>query len=292
MSSWQGKSKGTPLGYRIFVWVLKRFGVTPAYLLLRLVVFYYFLFSWKASGHIYRLYHHRLGYNIFRSVGKIYSNYYLLGQGLIDKVVMMSGIRNKFSFVFDGEENLRDIASLKRGGILLSAHIGNWDIAGHLFTRLETPINIVMYDGEHEKIKQYLESVTGKRKMNIIVIREDLSHIYAISDAFVRNELVCMHADRFIEGNKTLEAEFLGKKARFPMGPFLLAAKFNVPVSYVFAVKETSLHYHLFASGIKEYSNGNKQYVMQAMLRDFVKEMEQKVKRYPEQWFNYYDFWS
>ncbi|MBL0181031.1 MAG: lipid A biosynthesis acyltransferase [Chitinophagaceae bacterium] len=292
MSSWHGKSKGTPLGYRIFVWVLKTFGVLPAYFLLRFVVLYYFFFSGKASGHIYRLYHHKLGYGKLNSIFKIYTNYYLLGQGLIDKVVMMAGIKNKFSFDFDGEENLRKIATLQKGGILLSAHIGNWDIAGHLFTRLETTINIVLYDGEHEKIKQYLDGVTGKRKVNIIVIKEDLSHIYAISDAFTKNELVCMHADRFMPGNKTMTADFLDEPAKFPLGPFLLAAKFKVPVSFVFAVKESKLHYHFFASEIKEYANTDKQAVMQEMLHDFVKEMEQKLRKYPEQWFNYYNFWA
>ena len=292
MSSWQGKSKGTPLGYRIFVWILKNAGLSPAYFLLRFVVFYYFLFSWKASGHIYRLYRRKLGFGTGKSLRCLYRNYYLLGPGLIDKVVMMAGIPNKFSFDFDGEENLRAIAQLKKGGILLSAHIGNWDVAGHLFTRLETPINIVMYDGEHEQIKQYLESVTGKRTMNIILIKDDLSHIYAISEAFVRNELVCMHADRFVEGNKTLSADFLGQPARFPMGPFLLAAKFKVPVSFVFAVKESKLHYHFFASPVKEYSDADKQAVMRSMLDEYVNEMENKLRAYPEQWFNYYDFWS
>ncbi len=292
MSSWQGKSKGTPLGYRIFVWILKHFGVSPAYFLLRFVVLYYFLFSWKASGHIYRLYRHKLGFGRLKSLRYLYRNYYLLGQGLIDKVVMMAGIPNAFSFDFDGEENLRDIARRKKGGILLSAHIGNWDVAGHLFTRLETAINIVMYDGEHEKIKQYLESVTGKRTMNIILIKEDLSHIYAISEAFVRNELVCMHADRFVEGNKTLSADFLGQPARFPMGPFLLAAKFKVPVSFVFAVKENHSHYHFFASPAKEYTEADKQAGMRSMLDDYVQEMEQKIRNYPEHWFNYYDFWG
>ena len=109
----------------------------------------------------------------------------------------MSGIKNKFSFHFDGVENLHKIAALEKGGILLSAHIGNWDVAGHLFKDLETPINIVLYDGEHEQIKEYLEGITGKRTMSIIVIKNDLSHIYKISEALSKNELVCMHADRF-----------------------------------------------------------------------------------------------
>ena len=289
---WQGKSRGTPLGYRIFVWVLKSFGVLPAYFLLRFVVLYYFFFSFKASRQIYFLYHHKLGYGRVSSIFKLYKNYYLLGQSIIDKVVVMSGIKNRFSFDFDGEENLRTIATMQKGGMLLSAHIGNWDVAGHLFKRLETPINIVLYDGEHEQIKEYLEGVTGKRNVNIIVIKNDLSHIYAISNAFANNELVCMHADRFLEGNKTLTADFLGNPARFPMGPFLLAAKFKVPVSFVFAVKESKLHYHFFASAIKDYTNSAKEIIMQEMLNDYAKEMEKKVKQYPEQWFNYYNFWK
>ena len=292
MSLWQGKSKGNKAGYQIFVWVLRNFGVLPAYFLLRFVALYYFLFSYKSSRQIYLLYRYKLGFSATKSLFKIYSNYYLLGQSIIDKVVVMSGIKNNFTYDFDGEENLREIASLQRGGMLLSAHIGNWDVAGHLLKRLETRIHIIMFDGEQEKIKEYLDNITGKKSINIIFIKNDLSHIYEISDAFSNNELVCMHADRFLEGSKTMTNDFLGEKARFPMGPFILASKFKVPVSYVFAVKENNLHYHFFASKIKNYDNVEKPVVMEKMLSEFAIEMEEKIKKYPEQWFNYYNFWQ
>ncbi len=292
MSSWQGRSRGNKLGYRIFVWVLRNFGVKPAYFLLRFVTAYFFLFSYKASRSLYDLYRHKLGFSRWRSMTRIYRNYYMLGQSIIDKVVLMSGINNKFTFNFDGEDNLREIAKMQKGGMLLSAHIGNWDIAGHLFKRLETRINIVLFDGEHEQIKSYLEGVTGQRSVNIIVIKNDLSHIYAISDAFKNNELVCMHADRFIEGNKTLNADFLGEKARFPMGPFILAEKFKVPVSFVFAVKETPMHYHFFASEAITPATGTRDAVLQEMVNNFSGAMETKLKQYPEQWYNYYNFWQ
>ncbi|MEP7165068.1 MAG: lipid A biosynthesis acyltransferase [Ferruginibacter sp.] len=291
MSLWQGRSKGNKAGYQVFVWVLKNFGVFPAYFLLRFVVLYFFLFSYRSSRQVYQLYHHKLGYGRMASIFKIYRNYYLLGQSIIDKVVVMSGINNKFTYHFDGEENLREIAALQKGGMLLSAHIGNWDIAGHFLKRLGTRINIIMFDGEQEKIKEYLAGITGEKAVNIIFIRNDLSHIYEISEAFKNNELVCMHADRFLEGNKTMATDFLGEKARFPMGPFVLASRFKVPVSYVFAVKENNLHYHLFASKIKNYDHLEKAIVMQEMLAEYAKEMEIKVKQYPEQWANYYDFW-
>jgi predicted LPLAT superfamily acyltransferase len=292
MPSWQGKSKGIPLGYRIFVSILKHFGVLPAYLLLRLVTLYYFFFSYKASKLIFHYFHKKLHYNRWRSIGLLYKNYYRLGQTIIDKVVIMSGIDNKFTYNFDGEENLRKITAVKKGGLLLSAHLGNWEIAGHLLKRLEIKINVVMYDGEHQQIKKYMEGVTGKRNMNVIVIKEDLSHIYAISEALKNNELVCIHADRFVQGNKTMVCNFLDEPAKFPAGPFVLAATFKVPLSFVFAFKETNTHYHLYASEVKQYEGLSKDTMMQQILHEFAAEMEKKAKLYPEQWFNYYNFWQ
>ena len=204
----------------------------------------------------------------------------------------MSGIENKFTYDFEGEENLREIVSLQKGGMLLSAHIGNWDIAGHLLKRLDTRIHIVMFDGEEKKIREYLDNITIKKNINIIFIKNDLSHIYEINEALNNNEFVCMHADRFLDGNKTITNNFLGQVAKFPIGPFIIASKFKVPISYVFAVKESKLHYHFFASKIKNYSNFEKSVVIEKMLCDFTIEMEQKVRRFPEQWFNYFNFWQ
>lgn len=101
-----------------------------------------------------------------------------------------------------------------------------------------------------------------------------------------------MHADRFVEGNKTLSVDFMGEKARFPMGPFVLAATFKVPVSYVFALKESNFHYHFFASKIKDYGQLSKEPMMQTMLADYADEIQLKLKQYPDQWFNFYNFWQ
>ncbi len=292
MPSWQGKSKGTTSGYSIFVAVIKKFGVRPAYALLAVVAFYYFLFSFKTSKIIYGFYRKRLHYGRFSSLLKLYRNYYRLGQTLIDKIAIMSGAAVNFTFNFDGEENLREITALQKGGLLLSAHIGNWEIAGYLLKRLNTRINIVMFDGEHQKIKEYLKSVTGETTAKIILIKNDLSHIFEINEALKNNELVCMHADRFVEGNKTIEADFLGSPAKFPLGPFLLAAKFKVPVAFVFALKETMFHYHFFSTEAKDYGAYEKEEAIAQMLKGFANAMEEKVKTYPEQWFNYYDFWK
>jgi predicted LPLAT superfamily acyltransferase len=293
MPQWQGKSKGTPLGYKIFVFVLRKLGVIPAYALLRFVSFYYFLFSWTTSQAIYDYFRRRLGYSPLKAWLKIYGNYYVLGQTLIDKIMVMASIPNRFTFVFDGEENLHNMVAEGKGGILLSAHIGSWEAAGHLLHRLKARINVVMFDGEHQHIKKYMKKVTGGPNFNVIVIKNDMSHVYAIGDALAKNELVCLHADRFLPGNKTITRSLLGSDAELPEGPFAMAAAFNVPVSVVFGFKESTYHYHLFGSKpVQRREDESKPEFRERLIAGFVAEVEQKIRMYPEQWFNYYKFWK
>ena len=221
----------------------------------------------------------------------LYQNYYCFGQTLIDKIAVMANHSTKFSFDFDGEAHLLEMVSKKKGGLLFSAHAGNWEAAGQLLKRLNTKINIVMYDGENTHIKNYLDTVKGEKTFNIIYVKNDLSHIYRINEALGASEIVCMHADRFLPGNRTITCNFLGADAKFPEGPFLLAFKLKVPVAYVHSFKESGTHYHFYSTKIK-YFYESKGDSMQSILNDFTSDLEKMIKRYPKQWFNYYDFWE
>ncbi|HCW09195.1 MAG TPA: lipid A biosynthesis acyltransferase [Cytophagales bacterium] len=293
MSQWEGKSRGNKLGYQIFVFVCDKLGAQAAYFLLRFVSFYFFLFSPSSTRQIYLYFRKRHKFTRLKSVVNVYKNYFVFGQTLIDKVILLGGLKNKFTYHFDGVENLQEIVGLGKGGILLSGHVGNWEIASHLLKKLNTKVNVVMFDGEHQRIKNYLNEVTGSKSFNIIIIRDDISHVYEIGHALNRNELVCIHADRFVNTAKTIIRPFLGSPAKFPLGPFSIASTFNVPVSFVYAFKESTTHYHLFGSKVmlREEQTPKREYAEQLADR-FIKSFEEKVSRYPEQWFNYYNFWE
>lgn len=291
MSGWDGRSKGNPLGYRIFISLLRWGGVPAAYFLLRFVVLYYIWFNPKVTQPLKELYLKRLRFHPRKSRRLIRRNIYIFGQTLIDKIVVMSGGKHKYVIERTGGHYLNELAEGGKGGILVSAHLGNWELAGHLLQRLDSVINIVMYDGEAEQIKQYLEQVTGPKTFHIIFIREDMSHIYEMSAALQRNELICIHADRFVKGNRTVEHDFLGSSAHFPLGPFVLASKLRAPVCFVFAVKKSTYTYHFYGFPPRTYEGRGLTGAM-TMLEDYVALLEEKVKQYPEQWFNYFDFWE
>jgi predicted LPLAT superfamily acyltransferase len=289
--AWKGSSHASALGYRIFVWLLHTCGIGAAYGLLHLVTLYYRLFMSAAIRPLRYLYEKRMGLSRRQASRLIQKNLRIFGQTLIDKIVVFAGIKHQLSFKHDGGEHLDELVRQGNGGLIISAHLGNWEVAGHLMKRLESPINILMYDGEQEQIKTYMKQFNQNRSFNIILIKEDISHIYEIAAALRRNEFICMHADRFRPGNRTMQHVFLGKPALFPAGPFILAAKLKAPVSFVFAFKETPTQYHFYAYPGKVYA-GKGTTGMEQMLLEYVTLLEEKLQQYPEQWFNYFPFWQ
>lgn len=288
MSRWDGKTLGPLIGYKIFVLLIKTFGLGCSYFILQFVSYYYFLFEKGKRNVMIEFYKSALLYSERDARKLTRKNFYLLGQTLVDGVAFLVGKGNRFTHSFNGEQYLIDMKNGGRGGILLSAHMGNWDTAGNLLRKRVTPtINVVMLDAEVEKVKAYMEMATGGSHFNIIPIKNDLSHVILINNALRNNEFVAIHADRFLEGAKYIEMDFLGKKAKFPLGPFIIASKFNAPVSFVFAVKNGKYNYDLSATKPVDGKLSPEEF---AVL--YVKELEKKVRTTPEQWFNYFDFYQ
>lgn len=290
MSKWDGKSRGTLLGYKIFVYCIQKFGVKAAYIVLYFVASYYFLFLRKSNKTIFYYFRERLQFGYVKAKIAIFKSYFVFGQTLIDKTAISAGQRNQFTYEFDGIHILKELLAEKKGGVLISAHVGNFEIAEFFFSEIDfdCQINLVTTDREHSQIKEYLESISDRKSsIKFIIVKEDLSHIFDINNALSKNELICFTGDRYFEGSKFLETELLGKSAKFPAGPFLIASRLNVPVVFVYVMKEPKLHYHLFARRANF-----KQRKEALLLEEYKLSVESMLKKYPYQWFNYFDFWD
>lgn len=289
MAKWSGKSKGTVLVYKIFIFFIKNVNIKAAYLILYFVAFYYLLFSFDSSKSIYQYFKNHLKYSKLKSIFSIYKSYFVFGQTLIDKTAISLNLRDKFTYEFDGEERLKELLSGEHGGVLISAHVGNFEIAEYFFNDIDhnSKINLVTTDREHRAIKEYLESVALKSNLKFILVKDDLSHVFAINNALSNKELVCFTGDRYFEGTKYLEARLLGGTAKFPAGPFLLASRLKTPVAFVYVMKETSTHYHLYTRTTIVVPRDS-----QDLLNQYVQSVEWILEKYPYQWFNYFDFWG
>ncbi|MBO1883262.1 lipid A biosynthesis acyltransferase [Capnocytophaga sp. Marseille-Q4570] len=289
-TKWQGKSKGTVLGYRIFVFLMRHLGIYAAYSLLIFVAFYYFLTEWQSNRFMFYYFRHRLGYSLAKTIGSLYLSYFTFGQIIIDKIAILAGLEHKFTFDFDGQELLFKLLEEQQGGVLISAHIGNFEIAEPFFRKIDLKLQIstITTDMERSVIKEYLEGITERKSLNqYIYVKPDMSHIFEINDVIAHKNIVCFTGDRYFEGGRSLKGRLLGAEAIFPAGPFVIASRLKVPVVFVYVMKEKGLHYHLYAR-VAEVKKAD----AESLLEAYTDSMEQMLRKYPLQWFNYFNFWE
>jgi len=289
MAKWNGKSKGSIFGYKIFVFIIQKLGVRVAYFILYFVALYFFIFSREGSIANFHYFNKRLKYSKLKSLFNVYKSNFVFGQTIIDKIVIKSGLRDEFTYEFDGIDILKNLLKEKKGGVLISAHVGNFEVAEYFFSEIDfnSEINIVTTDAERKVIKDYLESISQESSLKFILVKEDMSHIFDIHNALANNELVCFTGDRYFEGSKTFSQELLGKEAEFPVGPFLLGSRLKAPVVFVYVMKESTKHYHLYAR-IADFKNRD----AKDLLKKYTQSIESILQKYPNQWFNYFDFWN
>lgn len=288
MAQWSGKTKGTLLGYKIFLFSIKVFGLNTAYLILKFVTYYYYLFAKKSRESIRDFYVKALGLSHKEALKLTKKNFSVFGQTLVDRFAFLVNRADKITYSFDNEEALLNLKDLGKGGILMSAHLGNWETAGNLLKhRISSKMNVLMLDAEVQKIKAFTDKSTGGSQFNIIPIKNDFSHLIKLNNAFKAKEFVALHADRFTEGAKSITLDFFGYPVRFPYGPFLIASKFKVPITFVFAIKASKTHYALCATDpIIDHKSPEE------IAKAYISEIERLVKKHPEQWFNYYNYFE
>lgn len=292
---WKGKTRGGAFGYLFFIYLIRYLGITAAYAFLCLVVVYFIPFAPTATKSTWYYARRILKYNRLQAVGMLFRNYYRLGQILIDKVAIGSGLSRKYRFKFGNYAPFLEILDGEQGVIMIGAHVGNWEIGAPFFDEYGKKINIVMYDAEHRKIKEILEKneeSTEKAYKFIPVNEDDLTHVFRITEALDRKEYVCFQGDRYVNTERLLSCTFMGREAHFPAGPFLLAARMKVPVVFYFAMRERKRTYHFHFVIAEEVVRSKEKKAEQALLEQYAAALEKIVKEYPEQWFNYYRFWK
>ncbi len=169
--------------------------------------------------------------------------------------------------------------------ISLTAHVGNWDLAGRLLARHSArPTHVVVAVEEARALERWLRrDADGVR----FVPRSRPTVSLALIAALRRGEAVALQGDRAV-GNRDVWVPFFGRPAPFPIGPFRLARAAGVPVIPAFCTLDAD---HRYAVRVLEpvavASRGEDD-----ALRAWVAILERIVRERPTQWFNFFDIWN
>lgn len=287
---WTGKSRGGRFGYQFFVYTIRLLGIHCAYCFLAFIVIYFIPFAPKATKAIWDYNRKRRGLGVFASIKELYCHYFVFGQTLIDKVAMKGGMTNRFKYEFDNYDRFLEILNSGKGVVMIGAHIGSWEAGAGFFGSYGKKINIIMFDAEHQQIKDVLDENTNREdSYKIIAINHDaIEAIIQMKIALNNGEYICFNGDRYVDKESSCTTTFLGAKANFPIGPFKIAAKCRVPVVFYYSMRESGLTYRF----IFEEPTIEGRVTAENLIAQYTKSLEQMVSRYPRQWYNFYNFWE
>ena len=91
---------------------------------------------------------------------------------------------------------------------------------------------------------------------------------------------------------KCVECTFLGEKAKFPQGPFRVATMRGLNVLAVNVMKSSAKKYAIYVEPLPYDKDLPKKEQMQQLADAYVAELEKRIRQYPTQWYNFFDFWQ
>lgn len=287
---WSGKTDGTPWMQRALIVLYRLIGLRPMYVTMALVVPFYMLFGHRSYIAAYRFFRKRLRYGLLKSFFSVYRNYYTFGQIILDRFAAYAG--KKFNLDMDGYDKFLRMTEGKDGFIMLSSHVGNYEMAGYTLVSEKKPFKALVFDGETATVMENRLRILGHNHISLIPISGDMSHVFIMSDALSKGEILSMSGDRLLD-SKYVECTFFGDTAQFPAGPFALSIQREVKVLAVFVMKESINSYHVHIKEINIDGIGKTlREKIGVLAQSFANELELMVRAYPTQWFNYYDFWE
>lgn len=275
---------------RSLIMMIRIVGLRTVYALMAMVIPFYMIFNRKGYSAMKDYFKRHHGSKGLRTVIEIYRNHYVFGQVILDRFAAYGGL--KFAIEVEGMELFDTTMTNDTGVILLSSHVGNYELAGYTLLSDKKRFNALVFGGETETVMQNRSKILAKNHIRMIPAREDMSHIFQINAAIENGEIVSIPADRVYGSSKTIECDFMGAKALFPMGAFAVAAQKEVPALAIFVMKEGTRRYRAQVRQIAAEPGLTKKGQMAAMAQRYATELSDILHRYPYQWFNYYNFWQ
>ena len=195
-------------------------------------------------------------------------------------------------------EELFRLIDARQGLLILGSHFGNLEYSRAISGRHpDLVINVLIYDQHAAKFAALMAESEPTSRLNLLQVTDlDVALALDLKQRVQRGEWVVIAGDRVPvgEGGRVSRARLLGDEARFPVGPYILAAVLECPVYTLYCYRGDA-GYHMglerFADKI-ELPRDERDRALAGYVSRYADALEKQLLKAPLQWFNFFEFWS
>jgi KDO2-lipid IV(A) lauroyltransferase len=217
---------------------------------------------------------------IHQVAGSVFQN---LGQTTFEILRISSGTSRRLLSQVDSPalDILKDAYREGKGGLLLSGHIGNWELFAGWIRALGYPLDVVVKPMRNPLSDSFYNA--RRRDLDIGIIHTQVA-TRGIVQAVRQKRLVAILADQYA-GEDGVEVEFFGRQVSTPRGPAVLALKFGCPILSGVMIRMPDGRFRVeIDEPLKHQPTGDDEKDVVALTQAFTSRLENHIRRYPDQW--------
>ena len=225
----------------------------------------------------------------------VYRHIYTFSSTIHDRIYLLNDRHDLFDIRVFGTEPIHALLDHNSGLFLFGAHLGSFEVLrSHARDNPGLKVCIAMYPENAGRLNGALTAINPQAMQDIVALGQ-INSMLTIHNKLQEGAVVGILADRASGPDQYISLPFLGAPARFPTGPFRMAAMLKYPVHFMAGLYRGGNRYDIHFELLSDFSEPNpagRDAEVREVLEKYVAALERNCKSAPFNWFNFYDFWE
>jgi Kdo2-lipid IVA lauroyltransferase/acyltransferase len=179
--------------------------------------------------------------------------------------------------------------ALGRGLIVLTGHLGNWELGGAFLAARGVPLDAVARGMENPLFDAYLTRIRERAGMTVV---HDADAVRRVPRSLRSGRAVAFLFDQGAVGLASTWVPFFGRMAKTPRGPAVFALRLDAPMVFGAAVRQPSGRFSIGFEPVHAERSGDLETDVDRIVAEYTRVLERWVRRHPEQYFWHHRRWK
>lgn len=189
----------------------------------------------------------------------------------------------------EGKHYFDQVLAEGKGAVVLTAHIGNWELGGIVISLSGYPFWVVALPHKDKNVDKFFNHQRESKGVKVIPVGKAAGQCMKV---LKNNEFVALVGDRDFTKNG-ITIDFFGKPTLFPIGPAFFALKTGASILPGFMIREKNDTFTLkMEKPIKPVHTGNREHDIKTIVMHYKNIIEDYIRKYPDQWYMFMQFWT